>query len=170
MKKKYSRLMAATLLALVLASARADAKPTLQVRAFDNKVDGNAEVPARAVTEMMTTELYDANIFSLVERENLDYLLEEQYMGDSGLMDQSTAPAIGKIKGARYTMTGAITVFYYNVSGGGIYIPNIAGGVAGAKTAYVTLNLRVIDTATSEIVYSASAQGEAKREAKGILT
>jgi len=152
-----------------MASA-ADAKPTLSVRAFDNKAGSGTRVPAQAVTDMMTTELYEAKVFNLVEREKLDYVAEEIRLGQSGLMDPATAPEVGKIKGARYTMTGAITVYHYNATGGAVYIPGIAGGAAAAWTAYVTLDIRVIDTATSEVVYAASEQGEAQREAGGILT
>ena len=119
---------------------------------------------------MMTTELFNAGLFNLVEREKIDYIAEEIRLSQSGLIDPATAPDIGSIKAARYMMTGAITVYYYNASGGVVYIPKIAGGGAGAKTAYVTLDLRVMDTATSEIIYAAAVQGEAKREAAGILT
>jgi curli biogenesis system outer membrane secretion channel CsgG len=151
-------------------SGSAEAKPGLSVRAFDNKAGGGTEAPASAITEMMTTELYNADIFILLEREKLDYVAEEIRLGQSGLMDPSTAPEVGKIKGARYTMTGAITVYYYNASGGYVYVPGIAGAGAAGQTAYVTLDIRVIDTATGEVVYAKAEQGEAKREAAGIVT
>jgi curli biogenesis system outer membrane secretion channel CsgG len=119
---------------------------------------------------MMTTELFDSGLFTLLEREKLDYIAEEQKLGMSGLVDESTAPKVGNIKGARYTMTGAITVYHYHVSGGYLHVPGIAGAGAAEKTAYVTLDIRVIDNETSEVVYSAAQQGEATREASGILT
>ncbi|MDR3280979.1 MAG: CsgG/HfaB family protein [Synergistaceae bacterium] len=158
------------LLLCVLLSSRADARPTLAVRAFDNKAERGTDVPAQAITDMMTTELYNAGLFSLVEREKLDYVAEEQRLAQSGLMDPSTAPQAGMVKGARYSMTGAITVYYYNASGGIVYVPGIAGGGAGSKTAYVTLDIRIVDNSTSEVIYAAAEQGEAKREASGLIT
>jgi curli biogenesis system outer membrane secretion channel CsgG len=169
-KKIAFTIISIFLFCVMTVASSADAKPTLSVRAFDNKAGSGTQVPAQAVTDMMTTELYEAGLFSLVEREKLDYVGEEIRLGQSGLVDSSTAPEVGKIKGARYTMTGAITVYHYNATGGAVYIPGIAGGAAAARTAYVTLDIRVIDTATSEIVYAAAEQGDARQEAGGILT
>jgi curli biogenesis system outer membrane secretion channel CsgG len=145
----------------------AEGKPRLAVRAFENKT--SERVPASAITEMMTTELYNSGLFSLMERERLDVVADELRLGQSGLVDSSTAPELGKIKGAQYTMTGAVTVYHYNAGGGAAVIPGIAGGAA-AKTAYVTLDLRVIDNTTGEVVYAAAEQGKAKREAAVIVT
>jgi curli biogenesis system outer membrane secretion channel CsgG len=164
---------AAVVLALVVflsVTAAAYAAPTLSVRAFDNKAGEDAEAPAAAITDMMITELSKAGIFNLLEREKLDYIAQEQKLAMSGLMDESAAPKVGQLKGARYSMTGAITVYRYNAGAGAIYIPGIVGGAAAGKTAYVTLDIRVIDNETSEVVYALAQEGQAKREAAGILT
>ena len=119
---------------------------------------------------MMTTELFNAGLFTLVEREKLDFIIDELNLAQSGLMDPSTAPATGSIVGARYQMTGAITVYYYNVSGGAIVVPWLAGAAAAARTAYVQLDLRVIDSSTAQVVYAARETGTATREAAGLIT
>lgn len=85
----------ATLAVLVISLALAGAaaareKPRLAVREFENKAGG--DIPASAITEMMTTELYEAGLFTLVEREKLKYVGEEIRLSQSGLMDESTAP------------------------------------------------------------------------------
>ncbi|GHV30321.1 hypothetical protein FACS1894167_10970 [Synergistales bacterium] len=152
-------------------AGEAEAKPRVSIKKFINKTDTyGADAPADAITDMMSTELYEADIFTVIERERLEDIGEEVRLGQSGLVDESTAPQVGKIKGARYMLTGAITVYYYNASGGVVGVPGIAGGGAGGKTAYVTLNVRIVDNQTGEVVYSATKQGEAKREASGILT
>ncbi|GHS95065.1 hypothetical protein AGMMS50276_09360 [Synergistales bacterium] len=166
-KTIWKILTVALCLAIAFSGTRAEAKPRLSVRAFDNKT--SEKVPAEAINEMMTTELYNSGIFSLMEREKLDYIADEIRLGQSGLMDSSTAPAVGKLKGAQYTMTGAVTLYHYNAKGGAVVLPGIAGGAAG-KTAYVTLDIRVINNETSEVVYAAAEQGSAKREAAGIIT
>ncbi len=115
---------------------------------------------------MFTTELGNAGIFNLLEREKLDYLADEIRLGQSGLVDQSTAHKAGKLKGAEYTLTGAVTLYHYNVKGGAAGFL-AAGGAAAAKTAYVTLDIRIIDNTTGELVYVNSEQGSAKRELAG---
>jgi curli biogenesis system outer membrane secretion channel CsgG len=154
----------------LLISAAAHASPTLSVRVFDNKAGEDAEAPAAAITDMMITELSKAKIFSILEREKLDYIAQEQKLAMSGVMDEQTAPKAGQLKGARYSMTGAITVYHYNAKAGAIYIPGIAGGAAAGKTAYVTLDIRIIDNETGEVVYAAAEEGTARREAAGILS
>ena len=157
--------------ALIAVGSGACAKPTLAVRTFDNKTDSSSLTPpAQAITDMMTTELYNAGIFTLVERESLDLIAEELRLSMSGLMDESTAPQIGNIMGARYQMTGAITVYYYKASGGAVVVPWLAGGGAVARTAYVQLDIRVLDSSTAAVVYAAQQMGTATREASGVLT
>ncbi|MDR1508815.1 MAG: CsgG/HfaB family protein [Synergistaceae bacterium] len=174
MVMKISRKIAFLLIALfagLCACGAADAKPTLAVKTFENKTDEKSfEPPADAITDMMTTELYDAGLFRLVERDQLDVIGEELKLSQSGLMDMETAPEIGKIVGAKYQMIGAITGYYYNTSGGAIVIPWIAGGAAASKTAYAKLDIRIVDSSTGEVVYAGAQQGSAKREAGGILT
>jgi curli biogenesis system outer membrane secretion channel CsgG len=170
MRRSSFKFFALFFLYFIFFAAQADAKPGLAVRVFDNKAEGGTEAPAAAVTDMMTTELFNAGIFNLLEREKLDYVADEIKLGQSGLIDPETAPKVGKVKGAKYMMTGAITVYYYNASGGYVLVPGIAGAGAASKTAYVTLDIRVIDTTTGEIIYAAARQGEAKREAAGILS
>ncbi|MDR0617148.1 MAG: CsgG/HfaB family protein [Synergistaceae bacterium] len=164
------RHIAALLLVFVLGASGAEAKPSLAVKAFADKSGECGEKVASAISDMLVNDLFEAGLFTILERERMDDVMDEILMGDTGFMDSSTAPEIGRLKSAKYTMTGSITVFHYNASGGVAYIPGIAGGGAAAKTAYVTLALRVIENETGEVVYSASQQGEAKREASGLIT
>ena len=171
MKNKIAVLIAlACLLFIISGSAFAapySERPRLAVREFENKTDGN--VPAAAITEMMTTELFNTELFNLVERERLDYVKDEILLGQSGLVDESTAPKLGKIKGAQYTMTGAVTLYYYNSGGGVVYLPGVVGGLL-SRTAYVTLDIRIIDNTTSEIVYAAVEQGASNQTLGGAVT
>ena len=154
------------LFALLLACAwGAEARPRLAVRAFEDRTE-EGDAPAGAVMDMMVTELNRAGVFDLMERERLDYITDEIRLGQSGLMDPETAPKVGKIRGVQYTMTGAVTLYYYSEKAGGIVLP-IIGTASQAKTAYVVLEIRVIDNTTGQIVYTADEQGSAKREMKG---
>lgn len=149
-------------------TAVVEAKPRLAVREFTNKAGGN--VPASAITEMMTTELYEAGLFTLVEREKLKYVGEEIRLSQSGLMDESTAPELGRIKGAQYSMTGAVTEYHYKAAGGAIPIPGV-GGIGGASnTAYVTLDIRIINNETGEVAYAAAERGASNQTLGGLIT
>ena len=148
--------------------AGAEAKPRLAVREFENKAGG--DVPASAVTEMMTTELYEAGLFVLVEREKLNYVADEIRLSQSGLMDEATAPELGKIKGAQYSMTGAVTEYHYKAAGGAVPIPGVGGAGGVSNTAYVTLDIRIIDNQTGEVVYAAAERGASNQTLGGLIT
>lgn len=155
------------MLVLAVSAGSADARPRVTVRAFEDRSD-EGKAPAGAVMGMMVTELTKAGVFDLMEREHLDYIADEIKLGQSGLMDPSTAPKVGKIKGAQYTMTGAITHYHYYEKGSGFAIP-VLGHATQAKTAYVTLDIRIMDNSTGAIVYASDATGEAKQSAKGAI-
>ena len=167
-RERGLRLFILTAILLGALAAGAEARPTLAVREFENKAGG--DVPASAVTEMMTTELYEAGLFTLLEREKLKYVGEEIRLSQSGLMDESTAPELGKIKGAQYSMTGAVTEYHYKAAGGAVPIPGI-GGVGGASnTAYVTLDIRIINNETGEVAYAAAERGASNQTLGGLIT
>ena len=160
------RKILAVLFVICLVSS-AEARPRLAVRAFEDKSE-EGKAPAGAIMDMMVTELSKAGVFDLMERERLDYIADEIKLGQSGLMDMSTAPKVGKIKGAQYSMTGAITLYYYSEKGSGFAIP-IIGSATQAKTGYVMLDIRVIDNSTGEIVYTSNQLGQSKQVAKGAI-
>ncbi len=142
-------------------------KPRVAIFPFEDKSE-ERQAPADAIINMMVTELYKVGVFTLVEREHLDYVASELKLGQSGLVDPSTAPKIGRIAGAQYIMTGAVTLYYYNEKASGFTLP-LLGSSAKAKTAYVVLDIRIIDVETSEIVYASNQTGDAtNRERKSI--
>ncbi len=143
------------------------AKPRLSVRAFEDRSQ-EKDAPAGAVMDMMVTELDKAGIFDLIERERFDVITQEMKLAQSGMLDPDTIPEIGKIVSAQYSMMGAIALYYYNEKANGFLLP-IIGSVAQKKTAYVVLEIRIIDNYTGRIVYTAEEIGTANREAKGNL-
>jgi len=136
-------------------------KPRLSFSTFDNKTGVN--VPVYDITEMMTTELYDSGLFTLVDREILDYTNEEIKLGMSGLVDPATAP---KVRMA-YSMTGAVSLYHYNNKAG---VLPISGIRASANTGYVTLDIRIVNTVTSEVVYASAETGSANREESNLVS
>ena len=151
------------LLVLTLTVNAVDAKPRLAVRSFEDKTQ-EQDAPASAIMDMMVTELDKSGIFELIEREKFDYIAEELELSHSGLIDPSMVLEIGKIHSAQYTLTGAITLYYYNEKKSGFSI--LVGSTVEAKTAYVTLDIRILSNTTSKVIYSATKQGKSKQISK----
>ena len=65
----------------------------------------------RALTTMLTNELSARPTLTIVERQKLRAVLEEQNLSASGMVSAETSIQIGKLTGAQYLITGTITAF-----------------------------------------------------------
>ena len=60
------------------------------------------------ISEMFTTEVVNNNSFKIVEREQLNKILGELRIGQSGVLDTTDAQKLGKILGAGAIITGSV--------------------------------------------------------------
>jgi TolB-like protein len=97
---------------------------------------------ARGVTELLSTMLSRTGAFRMIERGQIDRVLEEQAFQTTGLVDTSTAVQIGRLLGADYVGVGSITNF------GNTY----------------TVSTRFVNVQTAEIALAdtTTAEGEGK--------
>jgi curli biogenesis system outer membrane secretion channel CsgG len=112
-----------------------------------------------AVEDWLVEGLVQSGKFRVVERKELDSVLQEQGLSLSGAVDDKTAVQVGKLLGCQLVVFGAITDFSRHKSGA-----HGAWGIGfnvGKTTAEGTLNVRLVNTTTAEIVYTGSAKGEA---------
>ena len=98
-----------------------------------------------------------SEMFSIIEREKLDMVMQEQGLATSGALDPQTAAKVGKVLGIKYILTGAIDKFVINTTKGGF------GGIGGKYTkAEAAINIRIIETTTAERIGSLKAEGDVK--------
>jgi TolB-like protein len=62
------------------------------------------------MSEVFTTKLGRIPVFQLVERNKLSEALKEIELGQTGLIDESTAPKAGEMMGAEQLVTGSFQV------------------------------------------------------------
>ena len=172
MRNRLLNRMLALLMGLALFQAvPAFAAYTISVETFRDSSGSGA--PVDAIMEVMTTELTNSGMFQVVERARLDVIAREQRLAQSGLMDQRTAPQAGRLAGAQYMMTCAITNYSFNKSGGAGIIGGghgLTGIAVGSSTAYVTLDVRIVDNSTGAVVYAGRAEGAANNTGGGFMT
>jgi curli biogenesis system outer membrane secretion channel CsgG len=167
---RKSTLLAAAAAFSLFTAATANAAYTISVETFRNTT--NRDVPVDAIMEMMTTELTNSGLFQVVERSRLDVIGREQRLGEEGLLDPKTAPQTGRLAGAQYMMTGAVTKYTMtDALGGGVLGggDSRTGGLINSNTAWVTLDARVVDTTTGAIVYAGRAEGAGTNVMGGLL-
>jgi curli biogenesis system outer membrane secretion channel CsgG len=122
---------------------------------------------ARSLTEALTTSLVATGRFIVLERLALAQVQQEQDLGASGRVNKETAAEVGKITGAQVLITGDITSFTFQRSALGGKLTNMLKGVdAGVErvSAAVTIDLRLIDAATGEVIASVKGDGNAAQQ------
>ena len=103
---------ATTALALMAAPllAQDDMRPTVAVLPFVNSAIGaaNAELAplSKGIADLLLTDMAQNTGIRMVERENIQKLLDEQNLARDGRVDDATAVRIGKLLGAKHMVTG----------------------------------------------------------------
>jgi curli biogenesis system outer membrane secretion channel CsgG len=130
-------------------------KSTLVVGKFDNRSnfmrglfsDGVDRLGGQSKT-ILVTHLQQSNRFRVVERSNLEEIKQE-----AALLGQAQ-----KLKGAEFVVTGDVTEFGRKEAGDQQFFGVLGRGKT--QTAYAKVSLNVVDTLTSEVVYSVQGAGE----------
>src|SRR5437773_1708616 len=94
-----------------------DTRPGIAVLPFDNSGSygqdkENFDALQKGIAGMLISELAANPAARVVEREEIQKLIEEQNLGPSGRVDAQTAAKIGKLVGARYVVLGTFIDFY----------------------------------------------------------
>jgi curli biogenesis system outer membrane secretion channel CsgG len=114
-----------------------------------------------AASDELTTQLVKSGKFSVVERMQLEAVMAEQNLGQSGRVNPATAASLGEILGVQIVFVGSITQFSIETKSAGI------GGIGGSYSeAESVLDIRAINTSTAEIM--SVAEGEGKKRFGGI--
>ncbi|HSH42830.1 MAG TPA: CsgG/HfaB family protein [Arenicellales bacterium] len=151
---------------LLLGQASFAAKPVIGVAEFTNETSAGwwGGGVGWELSSMLSNELSNTGDFTVVERAKLEPVLMEQDLAAAGRVSQESAAQIGNITGAKYLVMGTVSAFEANTSntGGGISFGGISiGGKKGE--AYMAVDLRVVDTTTSEVVHSRTIEGRASK-------
>ena len=109
--------------------------------------DGEDRLGTQAST-ILVTNLRDSGRFNVLERTNMKILKEENAL--NGVKSN--------FKGARYVITGDVSEFGRKTTGGHALFGILGSGKT--QTAYAKVNLNVVDTLTSQVVYSSQGAGE----------
>jgi len=131
--------------------------PKLRIAVLDiqAKAGGSYKV-GDTIQEMIITALVNSGKYQVVERGELDSVLQEQDLGANGRVTPESAAKVGKMLGAQILIAGAITEYTDISSGGGVLLGPI---VVGSKNAKLAIDLRVIDANTGQVLAAEKAEG-----------
>ena len=145
------------------------AVPNFEVRAGNVKV-GQADLSQEGesffkelgsgVADIFVSEAFRSGRFRITERAELDKVLLEQNLGASGRIDPTSAAALGRITGAELIVLGSLSEFGITTTGGGGKVLGVFGGSTETVTARVTVDIRMVDSVTAEVMAIGTATSE----------
>ncbi|MFA5105297.1 MAG: CsgG/HfaB family protein [Candidatus Margulisiibacteriota bacterium] len=109
----------------------------------------------RSVSNILVTELVKDGTYKVIERSQLEQILNEQKLGKEGAISAADAARIGKILGVSAVVMGSVTEFNTKTERQGVLV--FQRKVIVATTA---VNARVVDTSTAEILFAIEGRGQ----------
>ncbi len=146
-------------------------KKRVAVMDFEDKTGHGSWHIGSGMADMLTTALVKSGKFMVIERQQLEKIMQEQSLGMSGAVTPQSAAQVGKLLGVELMVTGSVNEFGEKSSKvGGSVGSAVSKGMFGlnrlgveTKTARVGLDVRLVNTTTGEIV---AADGIAEDESK----
>ena len=124
--------------------------------------DGNQTLESKIhanLADLFTAELGKSNSFSLIERKQLEKIMEEQNFQMSGVISDQTAIQAGSLLGAEYLVTGSVT---------SVTETKVDKFAYDLLQYEVGISIRVLDITTGKMILTEKAIGKA--EAKIVTT
>ncbi len=114
------------------------------------------------MADMLTTALVESGRYVVLERSEIDRILQEQDLGVAGIVTPETAAQVGRTLGAEILVFGAVTEFgYKSKTTGGRF-----GGVSVGKKsseATVAVDVRLVNATTTLIVAAKNVRETEKK-------
>ena len=126
-------------------------KMRIAVMAFENRSKFDV---GEGMGTMLVTALFRTNKFIVIEREGLGYVIREQRLGTTGIINPETKIPTGKVEAAQLLIFGTISEFQPAQRG-------VGTSIGGIQQAHVAIDIRIVDAKTSRTVASTSVQGKA---------
>ncbi|HVO32922.1 MAG TPA: CsgG/HfaB family protein [Elusimicrobiota bacterium] len=131
---------------------------------FQNKSAYGQNRLGTSASDILITELAKSGKFIVVERDKIDQILAEQKLDMTGAIDPNTAAKVGKILGLNAIVTGSISQFGSDTEGSEYLITQ-----SKSQVVKCTVDIRVVDAETGQILYADSGSGIAKQHTGGVL-
>ena len=162
-------------------------KARVAVVKFIDKTGKAGGALGEGMADMLTTSLFNTNRYILLDRQDLNAVINEQDFAAAGRVSDITAARMGNLEGAELLVFGAITGFEADSLGvGGVLLGAITLGASIAVSAhnakdslpigavtytesYIALDMKVVDAKTGRIVAANTVQGRTQNWGGGVI-
>jgi CubicO group peptidase (beta-lactamase class C family)/TolB-like protein len=107
MKSDFRHMLRQIIVILILLHGTIGAQEYVAIMELEGS--GMSKIEARNVTERFSYELSQTRKFNIIERQQLDLILDEQKTQLSGCVADECAVQIGELVGAKYVIAGSVT-------------------------------------------------------------
>lgn len=175
--KKYGNLIKISALlvlfsfiAFKVSAQQPQIKKRIAVFVFEDKTDKswrwwNNKGVGDGVSDMLTTALVKSGNYRVIERAEIDRILNEQDFGQSGRVTQQSAAQLGQVLGVEIAVIGSVSEFGYKKGETGGAIKGLGIGVSNQQ-AVVGVDVRMVNTETGEIITAENVRKD--KSAKGL--
>ena len=132
-------------------------KRRIGVVEFANKTAYGQGRLGGAATDILVTELTKSGKFIVVERDRMEKIMEEQRFQAQGMTDPQTVAQVGRILGLEAIVVGAVSQFGVKTEGSDYLLAQSKRQVAD-----VTVDIRLIDAQSGQVLMADSGKGMAK--------
>lgn len=123
----------------------------------------------RGMADMLITALVESGKYKVIERTELEHVMKEQGLGQSGMVTQESAAKVGKLLGVELAVVGSVTEFGHQKGGVSGRIKGFGIGVK-KLSATVGVDVRFVNTTTGEILSAKSARAEKSSRGLSVKT
>lgn len=132
-------------------------KRRIGVVEFENKSAYGQGRLGGAASDILVTELVKSGKFIVVERDRLNKIMEEQKFQSQGMTDPATVARIGQVMGLEAIVVGSVSQFGVKKEGSDYLLTQSKRQVAD-----VTVDIRLIDVQSGQVIMADSGKGMAK--------
>jgi curli biogenesis system outer membrane secretion channel CsgG len=140
------------------------------VQSYVAEIFGADQDVGKGIADLLVNQLVNDQVYSVIERKDLDKIITEQNFSNSDRANPATAAKIGRVLGVDAILIGSITQFGRDDKreglGGNAYgLGKYGLGNIGRKKskAVVVISGRMVDVNTGEVLAVAQGQGESER-------
>ena len=159
---------------LVVTNSFSQLKKRIAVFTFEDKSSHSwrwwdGKPPGDGMADMLTTTLVKSGKYIVIERQAIAKMIQEQRLGQAGLVTAQSAAQVGKLLGVELAVVGAVTEFGHAKGGTGGRIKGIGIGVK-KQQATVAVDVRFVNTTTGEILAAENVRKEKSKSGISIST